>query len=156
MAWKIEAKDEVIIIDETSQFNPEESTENLNHDEEDIKIVFIEDDSEEFSSINVDSKDNKRSEEVDDLLQCPVCMQKMDTEKDTIRHLRTHLSLKSYQMSKPFKCISCNYAGYFKQNLDRHVSIVHENNKPFKCQDCHKRFSTKQNLNNHLKLHRDV
>ena len=44
---------------------------------------------------------------------------------------------------RPFKCSICNKKFCSKNNLQQHVSEVHEKNKPFKCSTCDKRFGKK-------------
>ena len=50
-----------------------------------------------------------------------------------------------------FKCVlDCQMVFDNQNNLDRHISNVHEGNKPFKCSICNKKFGRKDVLKDHI------
>ena len=50
---------------------------------------------------------------------------------------------------KEFHCNYCTRKFNARQNLTRHVSVVHHNVRPFSCENCKKAFASKQDLVRH-------
>ena len=57
---------------------------------------------------------------------------------------------KANARKKPFKCERCGCSFSTKQNLNIHLSSVHEGKKPFKCETCDRSFTVKRSMNKHV------
>ena len=58
-------------------------------------------------------------------------------------------SIKNDRKEK-YKCPKCDTVFTRKNNIERHIAVVHEGQKLFKCSTCDDRFSTKQVLKSHI------
>jgi hypothetical protein len=66
-------------------------------------------------------------------------------ERATIRRKETNLKNK-----KAFICQECDYKCNVKNNLERHIKIVHLKIKDFQCQECEYKCSIKSHLKTHV------
>ena len=47
-------------------------------------------------------------------------------------------------------CTICNSQFHSQRNLDRHISVVHDQNKPFECGACGLSFARRERLKQHI------
>ena len=71
--------------------------------------------------------------------------------EENIQELRTSEQVFSdHVVDTGLKCNTCYSIFKTKQNLNRHVTSVHEEKKPFKCKICDAIFSSKQGMTRHI------
>ena len=80
-------------------------------------------------------------------VQCPECHKKLK-QKSYRSHLRTHLGFKQ------FRCELCGDRFTRKNDVKRHMKLIHEKPRNFQCEECEKYFLTEDNLKTHQEKHR--
>jgi len=80
-------------------------------------------------------------------VQCPECKKKLK-QKSYRSHLRTHLGFKQ------FRCDLCGDRFTRKNDVKRHMKLIHEKPRNFQCEECEKYFLTEENLKTHQEKHR--
>lgn len=78
--------------------------------------------------------------------QCPNCLKSFKCPSKLLRHIKTHVGLKSYT------CPLCSKAFLGEYNLNAHIRI-HRNEQPYICKKCERAFNVKSNLNRHIRSH---
>ena len=81
-------------------------------------------------------------------VQCPECKKRLK-QKSYRSHLRTHLGVKQ------FKCDLCGDGFTRKNDVKRHMKLIHEKPRNFKCDICQKYFVTEENLKCHKNKHKN-
>ena len=79
-------------------------------------------------------------------VQCPECNKKLK-QKSYRSHLRTHLGFKQ------FRCELCGDRFTRKNDVKRHMKLIHEKPRNFQCDECEKYFLTEDNLRTHQEKH---
>ena len=79
-------------------------------------------------------------------VQCPECNKKLK-QKSYRSHLRTHLGFKQ------FRCELCGDRFTRKNDVKRHMKLIHEKPRNFQCEECEKYFLTEDNLRTHQEKH---
>ena len=79
-------------------------------------------------------------------VECPECKKKLK-QKSYRSHLRTHLGFKQ------FRCELCGDRFTRKNDVKRHMKLIHEKPRNFQCEECKKYFLTEENLQTHLDKH---
>ena len=79
-------------------------------------------------------------------VQCPECNKKLK-QKSYRSHLRTHLGFKQ------FRCELCGDRFTRKNDVKRHMKLIHEKPRNFQCEECEKYFITEDNLRTHQEKH---
>lgn len=93
-------------------------------------------------------KIHQRSHKKEKPYSCDICQKAFSIKSHVQRHKRSiHLDV-----SKKYKCPSCNYETHQSCNLTRHIK-THVNLQSYICVHCTKGFSTKTNLDRHLFSH---
>ena len=80
------------------------------------------------------------------LVQCPECNKRLK-QKSYRSHLRTHLGFKQ------FRCELCGDRFTRKNDVKRHMKLIHEKPRNFQCEECEKYFLTEDNLRTHQEKH---
>ena len=55
-----------------------------------------------------------------------------------------------HDLKKPFKCASCYFEFWSKEDLKDHIFSVHNGEIPFHCNACDAKFSQQENLETHI------
>ena len=79
-------------------------------------------------------------------VQCPECHKKLK-QKSYRSHLRTHLGFKQ------FRCELCGDRFTRKNDVKRHMKLIHEKPRNFQCEQCEKYFLSEDNLRTHQEKH---
>ena len=129
-----------------SEFN--RATSSSKAPEEPFIILGGNTDSEDIDSLLSDSFSIPKFLGEGDVVfvQCPECKKKLK-QKSYRSHLRTHLGVKQ------FRCELCGDRFTRKNDVKRHMKLIHEKPRNFQCEECHKYFLTEDNLKTHLEKH---
>ena len=87
------------------------------------------------------------------IINCEVCQEVFKSEKIFLNHiLQVHNYTKRQyeQVTKSNKCELCPADFGRKEQLNAHISAVHEGKKPFQCDICHTGFFSNQGLKRHI------
>ena len=74
---------------------------------------------------------------------------KCEKNYNSNNELESHVSA-VHDKSKNFVCATCNKAFSLKSNFKKHFSVIHERKKCFKCKACEKSFSYECYLKRHV------
>ena len=75
---------------------------------------------------------------------CEHCNKRFKRKPDLVNHVRCQ------HHGQYFVCTVCNNSFHSQRNLDRHISVVHDQIKPFECGICGMTFSRKEKLKQHV------
>ena len=101
-----------------------------------------------FVASSVSAQRNRRAEKI----PCPKCSKQI-----TRGNMSTHLKKHDPANKSRFQCDKCDKTFSQKQQMQKHISAVHEKQKPFKCDQCDKTFSQKENMETHRdQVHRQL
>lgn len=78
---------------------------------------------------------------------CEKCYRIFDTMSAFSEHQKLHIEKKSIE------CEECHKKFTLKNNLKKHIRIVHKKERHFKCETCSKTFGLKFDLQKHIRTH---
>ena len=92
---------------------------------------------------------------IKELYPCVKCGIELNSKKDFLHHLETHIGRKSRTKYAPevLKCDHCHSEFTFKKNLDRHMQLVYDERgcPKYRCEECDITLCTGKQLEKHNK-----